>query len=311
MNKTAVEITKLTKSYGDFVAVNKLDLRVKEGQIFGFLGPNGAGKTTSILMLLGLTEPTSGRARVYGYDCTREPLKVKRLAGYLPEKIGFYEDLTARQNLEYVAELNNLPRQGAEARISELLSLMGLPGEGDRKVKEFSQGMKQRLGIAAVLVKNPKVAFLDEPTAGIDPEGINEVLDLVARISREEKLTVILSSHQLHQVQRISDEVGIMSKGKLVAQGPIERLGRETLGGGRVQIEVRVSQQGPQLIESIEKIRGVRKVEVKKDLLTINCDKDIRPEVARVVVDSGSLLLQMNMREYGLEEIYHKYFEGD
>lgn len=302
-----IEITDLTKAYGDFIAVDKLNLRIDEGEVFGFLGPNGAGKTTTILMLLGLTEPTSGIARVCGYDPTREPLRVKRIVGYLPEKVGFYEDLTAKQNLEYIAALNGLPREDASRKIDELLDTVGLSETAEQKVGVFSHGMKQRLGIADVMIKDPKVAFFDEPTAGIDPEGIDQVLNLITSMAKK-KVTVVLSSHQLHQVQRVCTRVGILAKGRLVAEGSVDRLGREAIGGGKFRIEVQVSQPTPNLVSSITNIKGVANVESSGDLLLISCDEDLRPQIARAVVDSDSLLVQMKIEEYGLEEIYMKYF---
>ncbi|MFQ5826152.1 MAG: ABC transporter ATP-binding protein [Dehalococcoidia bacterium] len=226
-----VETTGLTKTYNDLVAVNQLNLQVEEGEIFGFLGPNGAGKTTTILMLLGLSQPTSGSARIGGYDSTRESLKVRRITGYLPENIGFYGDLTARENLRYTARLNGIADKQSSARIDEALKKVGLAQVSDKRVDTFSRGMKQRLGIADVLIKEPRVVFLDEPTLGLDPEGVNQALDMIASMSREQGITIIVSSHLLHQVQKVCHRVGIIARGHLVAEGPIERLGRETLGG--------------------------------------------------------------------------------
>jgi ABC-2 type transport system ATP-binding protein len=302
-----IETKDLVKAYGKFIAVDKLNLRVDEGEVFGFLGPNGAGKTTTILMLLGLTEPTSGTARVCGYNPTREPLKVKRIVGYLPEKIGFYEDLTARQNLEYTAALNNLPREVTPGKITNVLDMVGLSEVADHKVGTFSHGMKQRLGIADVMVKDAKVAFFDEPTAGIDPEGIDQVLSLITNMAKQ-KMTIVLSSHQLHQVQKVCTRVGILAKGRLVAEGSVDNLGRETIGGGKFRIEVQVSQPTRKLINSIKKLKGVTSVESSGDMLLISCDDDLRPQIARTVVDSDSLLIQMKIEEYGLEDIYMKYF---
>ena len=302
-----IETTDLTKAYGDFIAVDKLNLHIDKGEVFGFLGPNGAGKTTTILMLLGLTEPTSGIARISGYDPTREPVNVKRIVGYLPEKVGFYEDLTARQNLEYTAELNNLPRENSSKSIDELLDMVGLSEVVEQKVGKFSHGMKQRLGIADVMVKDPKIAFFDEPTSGIDPKGIEQVLDLITRMA-EKKVTIILSSHQLHQVQRVCTRVGILSKGHLVADGSVDHLGRDVISGGKYRIEVQVPQHTSELVNSIKNIKGVSTVESSGDLLLISCDEDLRPQIAKTVVNSDSLLVQMKIEEYGLEEIYMKYF---
>lgn len=306
-----VETSELSKSYGRVTAVDKLNLRVEEGEVFGFLGPNGAGKTTAILMLLGLTEPTSGLARVCGYNSTREPLKVKRIAGYLPEKVGFYEDLTALRNLRYTAELNGLFGESTSRRISELLEMVGLGEVADKKVSKFSRGMKQRLGIADVLVKDPKVVFLDEPTAGLDPQGMNQLLSLIVAMAKERHITVVLSSHQLHQVQRVCSRVGIMSKGRLVMEGTVEQLGREALAGGRVRIEAQVSQPTPQLLPALKKVRGVLAVETSGDRVFFSCENDLRSEIARAIIDSNTLLVQMKIQEFPLEEIYMKYFREE
>ena len=226
----AIETHELTKRYGNQIAVDALTLDVKQGEIFGFLGPNGAGKTTTLLMLLGLSEPTSGTARVCGLDPAREPLQVKRLVGYLPENVGFYEDMDARQNLRYIARLNRIPDKVSAGRIDRLLMEVDLAKEADKKVGSYSKGMRQRLGIAEVLLKEPKVVFLDEPTIGLDPDGTNRMLDLIQGLSRERRMTIFFSSHLLDQVQRISDRIGIMIKGKLVAAGSLDDLAQRGLG---------------------------------------------------------------------------------
>jgi ABC-2 type transport system ATP-binding protein len=305
--QNVIETKDLVKTYGKFTAVDKLNLRVDEGEIFGFLGPNGAGKTTTILMLLGLTEPTSGKARICGFDSTREPLKVKRITGYLPEKVGFYDDLTARENLDYTAALNGLSRKAASRKIDELLDMVGLSEVAKHKVGTFSHGMKQRLGIADVMIKAPKIAFFDEPTAGIDPEGIEQVLALISNMAKQ-KVTIVLSSHQLHQVQKICTRVGIMSKGHLVAEGTVDQLGKEKIGGGKFRVEVQVSKSSSKLLKSIKSIKGVNNVESSGDLLLISCDKDLRPQIARAAVDSNCLLVQMKIEKYGLDDVYMKYF---
>ncbi|MFC2050286.1 ABC transporter ATP-binding protein [Chloroflexota bacterium] len=305
--KGIIETKDLVKTYGKFIAVDKLNLRVDEGEIFGFLGPNGAGKTTTILMLLGLTEPTSGKAQICGFDPTREPLKVKRITGYLPEKVGFYEDLTARENLDYTAALNGLSQKAASRKIDDLLDMVGLSEMTEHKIGTFSHGMKQRLGIADVMIKDPKVAFFDEPTAGIDPEGIEQVLALITNMAKQ-KVTIVLSSHQLHQVQKICTRVGIMSKGHLVAEGSVDQLGREKISGGKFRIEVQVSEPTSKLVKSIKNIKGVTNVDTSGDMLLITCDKDLRPQIARAIVDSDCLLVQMKIEQYVLDDVYMKYF---
>ncbi len=228
-----IETEGLTKRYDAFTAVNQLALNIREGEIFGFLGPNGAGKTTTLLMFLGLTEPTAGTVRVCGLDPARDPIRVKEQVGYLPENVGFYDDMDGRENLRFVARLNRIPDNVSAKRIDELLSLVGLLNEAEKKVGTYSKGMRQRLGIAEVLVKEPRLVFLDEPTIGLDPDGTNRMLDLISSLSREKKITVFLSSHLLDQVQRICDRVGIMIKGNLVAVGPLEELARQSLGVGK------------------------------------------------------------------------------
>jgi ABC-2 type transport system ATP-binding protein len=228
-----VETEDLTKRYGSRTAVEHLNIKIEEGEVFGFLGPNGAGKTTTLLMFLGLTEPTSGRAKVIGFDPTREPFKVKEKVGYLPENVGFYDDMDARQNLRYIAKLNRISEEVTEKRIDYWLEMVGLSEESTKKVGTYSKGMRQRLGIAEVLIKEPKLVFLDEPTIGLDPDGTNRMLDLIHSLSREKNITFFLSSHLLDQVQRICDRVGIMINGNLVAIGPIEELAKKKLGLGK------------------------------------------------------------------------------
>jgi ABC-2 type transport system ATP-binding protein len=225
-----IETEELTKNYGSQIAVNRLNLKIQEGEIFGFLGPNGAGKTTTLLMFLGLTEPTSGKVLVCGFDPRRDPLRIKEKVGYLPENVGFYDEMDARENLFFVARLNRIPDEISKKRIDELLGMVGLLEEARKKVGTFSKGMRQRLGIAEVLIKGPKLVFLDEPTIGLDPDGTNRMLDLIRVLSREQNITIFFSSHLLDQVQRVSDRVGIMIKGNLVAMGPIEELAKKKLG---------------------------------------------------------------------------------
>jgi len=234
MGEGAVIATRdLTKIYNGQVAVNRLNLQVREGEIFGFLGPNGAGKTTTMLMLLGLSEPTSGEATVCGFHPNREPLQVKKLVGYLPENVGFYDDLTAIENLKFISRLNGIPDEQALPRITELIRMVDLAGEERKRVGHYSRGMRQRLGIAEVLVKNPRIVFLDEPTLGLDPDGTKAMLEIIRLLSEEKKITVFFSSHLLDQVQRISSRIGIMIKANLVAEGRIDDLGREKLGLGQ------------------------------------------------------------------------------
>jgi ABC-2 type transport system ATP-binding protein len=227
-----IEAINLTKRYNHQTAVDSLSFKVKEGEIFGFLGPNGAGKTTTLLMLAGLSQPSEGSAKVCGIDPVRKAREVKYLVGYLPENVGFYGDLDAVQSLEYVASLNGIRKDEASEEIDRLLELVGLAQDSRKKLNAFSRGMRQRLGIAEVLIKNPKILFLDEPTMGLDPDGAIQLIELIQSLNKDKKITVLLCSHNLNQVQKISHRVGIMIKGKMVAEGSIESLTREKFGVG-------------------------------------------------------------------------------
>jgi ABC-2 type transport system ATP-binding protein len=305
--RLAIETQGLRKHYGDFVAVDGLDLAIGEGEVFGLLGPNGAGKTTTILMLLGLTEPTAGTARVLGCDPTHDPLKVKRLVGYLPDNVGFYEDLTARENLLYTADLNGIPRSVARRRIDGLLDRVGLSEVRDKRAGQFSRGMRQRLGIADVLVKNPQLVILDEPTIGLDPEGTRELLDLIQQLSKEDGITVMLSSHLLDQVQRVCDEVGIFVRGQLVAAGPVSRLGEQIMAGQPLVLEVRVTPGADEAVAAaLRSVPGVEAVERESDLLVVRSQTDVRAEIARRAAPLG--LLGLRLRGASLEDIYLRYF---
>jgi len=227
-----IETADLTKRYGRQTAVNGLNLKVKEGEIFGFLGPNGAGKTTTLLMLLGLSRPSKGHATVCGLNPLRMAKEVKRHVGYLPENVGFYGDMDAVQSLEYVAALNGFKNAGIRDKIDELLDLVGLREQAEKKTAAFSKGMKQRLGVAEVLIRDPEVLLLDEPTLGLDPEGAIQLISLIQSLNEGKKITVLLSSHNLYQVQKISHRVGIMIDGSLIAEGSIDSLAEEKFGVG-------------------------------------------------------------------------------
>ena len=243
----------LTKRYDDLVAVDHLDLDVRAGEIFGLLGQNGAGKTTTILMLLGLTEISEGAARVVGLDPSRGPLEVKRRVGYLPDAVGFYGDLTGRENLRYTARLNRLERDDVEDTIDAVLEQVGLTDRADDPVDEYSRGMIQRLGIADALVKDPDVLILDEPTTAIDPLGVTEILDLLRRLVTERGLTILLSSHLLNQVQSVCDRIGIFAAGRLIGQGTMEQLA-ERFGEGQKELEIGLDVHAP---DDIERARAI------------------------------------------------------
>ena len=305
---TVVDTKNLSKRYREKLAVNALNLTIEEGEVFGFLGPNGAGKTTTILMLLGLTEPTSGEVSVCGFNPTSQSLEVKKRVGYLPESPGFYDDLSARENLLYMARLNRIPEEEARRRTAEVLDQVGLPDDGRRLVKEFSRGMKQRLGIAEVLVKKPTAIILDEPTLGIDPDGAIRILELIRDLNRDHGLTVMLSSHHLQQVQQICSRVGIIVKGKLIVQGAMDTLGRAILKGREWNFLLEVTGNTDGLERDLQSINGVNEIEKRSHGWFLRCTEDVRREVLSVVTRRGLNLLQLRSEDPTLEEIYLKYF---
>ena len=303
-----IQTNKLTKRYGDKTAVDNLDLAIRRGEVFGLLGPNGAGKTTTILMLLGLTEPTAGTARVDGVLPTRDPLVVKSRVGYLPDEVGFYEDMTARQNLRYTADLNRLARRDGEARIAGLLHDVGLDADADRKVGAFSRGMRQRLGLADALVKDPSILILDEPTVNIDPEGVRELLLLVERLRSDQGVTVLLSSHLLHQVEQVCDRIGVFVAGRLVASGTIDELAAELTDRWIFTVGVRGLSDAERLLAAIP---GVTAVTRREGRLHLTASHDVRDDVQRQVLDAGGTLTHLVREGADLDAIYHRWFRTD
>ena len=318
MAEKSIDIKGLTKKYGDHITVNNLNLSIEKGEIFGLLGPNGAGKSTTILMLLGLTEVDSGSVKVCGIDSSRYPLEVKRKVGYLPEDVGFYNDYSGLQNLMYIARLNDIPEEEAKRAALEILQEVGLEDVKDSKVASYSRGMRQRLGLADVLIKNPEVIILDEPTLGLDPEGVKKFLQLIVRLSRKKGITVLFSSHHLHQIQQVCDRVGIFVKGKMLAEGKISSLAQQlfsknafTLVGGISSVEqyVKPSLSMKELVHKMNAIPEVAHVEFEENRFVVESNKDVSAELSRLVVQSGYGLNFLSKKEYGLDDIYYQYFQ--
>ncbi|CAN5417168.1 ABC transporter ATP-binding protein [soil metagenome] len=217
-----IEVRGLNKSYGEFHAVDNLDMEVFRGDVFGFLGPNGAGKSTTIRMLLSLIKPTSGSIKIFNQDLSTHRIKILSRIGCIVEKPDFYRYLTAKKNLELLARLSGVQVNGK--RIDELLEFVGLSGRGDDLVKNYSHGMKQRLGLAQALVHDPELIILDEPTTGLDPQGIIDIRNLILSLSKDKGKTIFLSSHILPELELIANRLAIINKGKTVAQGELKVL---------------------------------------------------------------------------------------
>jgi ABC-2 type transport system ATP-binding protein len=307
----ALETAGLTKRYGDRTAVDSLTLQIRRGEIFGLLGPNGAGKTTTILMLLGLTEPSEGEALVDGLDPRRDPLAVKRRVGYLPDDVGFYDELSARENLLYTARLNRLSDAAATERIEFLLDQVGLTSVIDRRVRTFSRGMRQRLGLADALIKTPSILILDEPTVNIDPEGVRELLSFVSDLRTFEGLTVLLSSHLLHQVEQVCDRIGIFVGGRLIGLGTVADLAATLSDKWIFELGVDPGPSAAHLEAVLGDLPGVGSVESNgPGRWLINASRDIHADLLAAVSSTGCTIDHFVRRGADLDAIYHRYFTG-
>jgi ABC-2 type transport system ATP-binding protein len=307
MNGHIIEAKNLTKRYDGTAVVNGVSFAVERGEIFGVLGPNGAGKTTTILMLLGLSDISDGQARVLGHDPVREPLAVKRRVGYLPDQVGFYDNLTAANNLRYTARLIGLEREEREEKIEAALTHVGLTDVAEHRVGTFSRGMRQRLGLAEILMKDAEIAILDEPTSGLDPQVTVELLDIIRNLKQRD-VSVLLSSHLLERVQSVCDRVALFNEGSIVLMGTVPELGRQVLGGG-FRVEVEALGQG--LAARFAAVPGVQKVEaLAPDRFRLLSERDVRPEAAAAVVGAGGRLLRLSVEEPSLEAIYTRYFQN-
>jgi ABC-2 type transport system ATP-binding protein len=307
MSDTLIEAKNLVKRYDGVAVVKGVSFSVARGEIFGLLGPNGAGKTTTILMLLGLSEITEGQARVVGYDPVRQPLSVKRRVGYLPDQVGFYDNLTAADNMRYMARLIGLTPQQREERIKSSLEHVGLTGVADKRVTTFSRGMRQRLGLAEILMKEAQIAILDEPTSGLDPQATLELLEIIRNL-KHHGVSVLLSSHLLERVQSVCDRVALFNEGRIVLIGTVAELGRQVLGGGTY---VDIEAEGQGLADKLATVPGVRAVQTTApNCFRLLAEADVRPEAAAAVVAAGGRLLRLSVEEPSLEMIYTRYFQN-
>ncbi|MBI3436069.1 MAG: ABC transporter ATP-binding protein [Proteobacteria bacterium] len=309
MSEIVIAARGLTKRYGNVAVVDAVDFDVAKGEIFGLLGPNGAGKTTTILMMLGLTEISAGKVSVIGRDPAREPLAVKRRVGYLPDSVGFYDNLTAAENLSYTARLMGLTAAERASGIAGALAQVRLGDVAHKRVGTFSRGMRQRLGLAEILMKHAEIAILDEPTSGLDPQSTVEFLEMIEAL-KVAGVTVILSSHLLDQVQRVCDRVALFQDGRIVLMGAVTDLARQVLGAGFV-VEVEAgAPAGADLEARLRAIAGVSAVtRVGPEYLRLTADRDVRPDAARAVVAADGALRRLSVDEPSLDVIYRTFFQ--
>lgn len=299
-----IEAAGLTKRYGDRTVVDSLDLTIRRGEIFGLLGPNGAGKTTTILMLLGLTERSAGQVRVCGVDPHFDALTVKSKVGYMPDDVGFYDLMTGRENLRYTARLNRIPPSDAEQRITQALTDVGLSEAADRRTGGYSRGMRQRLGLADTLIKNPEILVLDEPTVNIDPAGVHELLGLIRRLADERGITILLSSHLLHQVEAICDRVGIFIAGRLVACDTVAELVASIDSPWTIEIEAAATDDA-----IANALTGLDATRLGNGRWTIKADTDPRDTIVTSFTQRRLPLRHLARRTADLDAVYRRYFE--
>jgi ABC-2 type transport system ATP-binding protein len=287
----------LTKAYDGVKAVDSLSLSVDKGDVFGFLGPNGSGKTTTMGMMIGEIEPTSGQCFINEIDVLRHPLDVKRIIGYIPDGLGFYENLTARQNLKFFSEFYDFKPDKAEKRIAELLEYVGLAGV-EKKTEGYSRGMKQRLGLAQALLNDPEVIFMDEPTNGLDPQGVMQVRNIIKDLASQGK-TIFFSSHILEEVRHVSKTIGIISKGKLIAQGTLDDVKRKLQKEQMLTIVVKATGAIPQLTTP-----GIVDVSYVDGTALIRARSDIRDEISDELVRNHVHIRELRMEERSLEDVF-------
>ena len=309
MSEPVITARRLTKRYGTSVVVDGIDFDILRGETFGLLGPNGAGKTTTILMMLGLTDVSDGEVRVLGRDPVREPLAVKRRVGYLPDAVGFYDNMTAFENLAYTARLMGFSRDVRRARIADALGRVRLADVADKRVATFSRGMRQRLGLAELVMKGAEIAILDEPTSGLDPQSTHEFLDMIGDLKRD-GVTVLITSHLLDQVQQLCDRVALFQRGRILMLGTVPELAREVLGAGFVVDVEATAAPGKDLVPRLAAIPGVKTVERTSDNhYRMTAEHDVRPDAARAVVAADGALTRLSVADPSLDAIYTRFFE--
>lgn len=308
---SAILTENLTRTFGTVRAVQDVGFEVKEGEVFGVLGPNGAGKTTLVRLLNGILFPTAGRSRIYGQDPVSEGPAVRRITGVLTESPSHYERLTARQNLEFYATMAGVDEQELPARVDEMLTTFGLSDRGDDLVGGFSKGMKQRLALARAIIHRPRVLFLDEPTAGLDPEAARQVDDLIRELSREEGRTVFLCTHNLHEAEVLCDRVAMLNQGRLLAVGSIRELSGKIWQGMEVDLEF-LAPLPPKARERVLSLEGIAMIGETPFTMTVKVRN--RPLIAAVVqgiVEEAGAIVRVHPREYSLEELYFAIQKGE
>ena len=302
----SIEAEGLSKRFGSLTAVDRLSFEVGTGEIFGLLGPNGSGKTTTVRLLSCLIAPSEGSARVAGFDILDDPLKVREAVGVLTENPGIYDRLSALENMEFFAEAYGLSDKAERhSRIRELLEFFDLWERRDDKTGTFSKGMRQKLAIAKAVVHRPEVLFLDEPSAGLDPKAAKDIRDLMERMSRQEKHTIVFCTHNLEEAERLCSRVMIIRKGAALATGSIEDLRRKLHGAPELEIQLEEVNDG--LLKATAKLEGVKSVyERTRGILIYNLDdpEARTPDVVKSLIQAGGRIRSVNILRPTLEDAY-------
>lgn len=290
-----ISMEHLTKCYGDLLAVDDLSFEINEGHVYGFLGPNGAGKSTTMKMILGLVRPTAGKIRIFGSEVTdRNRIEILKDTGSLIESPSYYGHLNGRENLEIIQTLKGVPRE----EIDEVLQIVRLEGQQKKKVREYSLGMKQRLGLAAALLGRPKLLLLDEPTNGLDPAGIQEMRDLISDLPKHYGMTVMVSSHLLSEMDQMATDVGIIDKGKMIYQGSLEKLHEQA----KSSLRVRVLNQGT-AARILDEHREKYRIEGTDLLLPERSEREVADMVA-FLAGQGAQITHVEIQQKSLEDIF-------
>lgn len=304
MEKAVIETSNLTKKYGQKAVVNNLNLSIEEGEAFGFLGPNGAGKTTTIKMLMGLIQPTSGTGKVCGFDIIHQVLDVRRSCGVLPDPAGFYDNLTARRNLNFYGSLYDLKGKDLDNKVVSTLELVGLGNAIDMKIGKFSKGMKQRFGLAQAIVHDPKVLIFDEPTAGIDPQGAEDYRNLVKELKSRGK-TIMMTSHILPEVEAVCDRIGIIVNGEMKIYGNVDELVDQYTRRQGYRLKLRVKElDEPRVRETLKPVPGISNIVKNDGFYLIDSGADVSEEVSRAICRTGGIVTELDVYRPSLNEIF-------
>jgi len=314
-DENIIEIRDLTKRFGkknEIVAVDSLTLDVRKGEVFGFVGPNGAGKTTTMKMLIGLLEPSSGTGNVAGFDIVKEVINIREATGVLPEPAGFYDNLTARQNLRFYAKLYDIESKLRETRIVDLLDMVGLSGAIDQKTGGFSTGMLKRFGLAQALINDPSILFLDEPTSGIDPKGAQMMRNLVKQLSKEKNVTIFLSSHTMSEVEEICSRIAVIDNGILLAMGSVEELRNKVREKEGVQYVLGISDLSLQYAaQRLNGMNGVHDVSIMDGILQVHADMEMRMLIAKSIKQAGGTVSRFEEDRMDLQKVFLKLIGDD